>query len=416
MTACQHSNSETILKRTIQETKIPDDYSAPKSSLEYLNTIYAKRPILKGDLYQNYTQGTMVIADFNQDGTQELFSAHDPKEYVDFTFGPNREKLMSSSSIGKKKLKEVDWFSHFRFYDLDRVDKNLVPSVSNDLKISGDSMGCLHTSDSIVGNLNDDDFPDIVVACSGFDAPPFPGAFSYTLISQDNGLYIAEVLPGVKSFSHRAALLDISLNGSLDIIMADGKKLYYFLNDGSGNFSKPKTMLTKQGVYAVQAADFNGDGLHDIVYGGHENEPWGDGGTNNVILWNDGSGVFSNSNQTILPKMKNYGIVLDFQLHENHLIIIRTGDDPPYKNSAIQLISLDSFAEVNSIKKEEWHPSSMQKMSHGESFVYGTLDPYRVGNDFFFENGEVHYISQEKVNLSEVYSCATLHLTFFGCL
>ena len=416
MTACQQSNSETILKRTLQETKIPDDYSAPKSSLEYLNTIYAKRPILKGALYQDYAQGPMVIADFNQDGTQELFGVHDPQEYIDFTFGPNRESLMKSPSVGIKKLKEVDWFSHFRFYDLDKVNKSLIPTVSSDLKISGDTKGCLHSGTPIVGHLNDDSFPDIIVPCHGFDAPPFPGAFSYTLISQDNGLYVAKVLPGIMHFSHRAALLDINLNGLLDIVMADGKKLYYFLNDGSGNFSKPKTLLTKQGVYTVQAADFNGDGLHDIVYGGHENEPWGDGGTNNVILWNDGSGVLSNSNQTILPKMKNYGIVLDFQLHENHLIIIRTGDDPPYKNSAIQLISLDSFAEVDTIKKEEWSPSSMQKMSQGDSFVYGTLDPYRVGNDFFFENGEVYYVSQEKVNLSEVYSCATLHLTFLGCL
>ena len=83
MTACQQSNSETILKRTLQETKIPDDYSAPKSSLEYLNTIYAKRPILKGALYQDYAQGPMVIADFNQDGTQELFGVHDPQEYIE---------------------------------------------------------------------------------------------------------------------------------------------------------------------------------------------------------------------------------------------------------------------------------------------------------------------------------------------
>ena len=381
-----------LLLPSLSWAKIPADYSAPKSSLEYLNTIYAERPILQGVLYQNYTQGAMVIADFNQDGTQELFSAHDPKEYVDFTFGPNRKKLMSTPSIGKKKLKEVNWFSHFRFYDLDKVDKNQVPSVSSDLKISGDTSGCLHTSHSIVGNLNDDNFPDIVVACHGFDAPPFPGAFSYTLISQDNGLYIANILPGVKSFSHRAALLDMNLNGSLDIVMADGKKLYYFINDGSGNFSKPKTLVSKKGAFTVQAADFNNDGLHDIIYGGHENDPYGK--TKNTILWNNGSGRFSFSNQTKLPKMPDYGIVLDFQLHENHLMIIRTSDDPPYKGSAIQLVSLDNFKEVKAIKKDEHHPGYMQKIRRGETFVYGTLDPYRIGNDFSYDNGEIRYISK----------------------
>ena len=394
LSSCELNNSQKVLgiKGGGQLSQISADYSAPKSSLEYLNTIYAERPILQGALYQNYTQGAMVIADFNQDGTQELFSAHDPKEYVDFTFGPNREKLMKSPSIGKKKLKEVDWFSHFRFYDLEKVDKNQVPSLSSDLKISGDTSGCLHTSHSIVGNLNDDNFPDIVVACHGFDAPPFPGAFSYTLISQDNGLYIANILPGVKSFSHRAALLDMNLNGSLDIVMADGKKLYYFINDGSGNFSKPKTLVSKKGTYTIQAADFNGDGLHDIIYGGHENDPYGK--TRNTILWNDGSGKFSFSNQTKLPKMPDYGIVLDFQLHENHLIIIRTGDDPPYKGSAIQLVSLDNFEEVSTIKKDEWHPSNMQKIRRGETFVYGTLDPYRIGNDFSYDSGEIRYISE----------------------
>jgi hypothetical protein len=95
--------------------QIPADYSAPRSSLEYVNTIYAERPALQGDLFQNYTQGAMVIADFNQDGTQELFSAHDPKEYVDFTFGPNRGKLMISPSIGKKKIKRSRLVFTFSF-------------------------------------------------------------------------------------------------------------------------------------------------------------------------------------------------------------------------------------------------------------------------------------------------------------
>ena len=90
LSSCELNNSQKVLgiKGGGQLSQIPADYSAPKSSLEYLNTIYAERPILQGVLYQNYTQGAMVIADFNQDGTQELFSAHDPQEYVDFTFSP----------------------------------------------------------------------------------------------------------------------------------------------------------------------------------------------------------------------------------------------------------------------------------------------------------------------------------------
>ena len=92
--------------------------------------------------------------------------------------------------------------------------------------------------------------------------------------------------------------------------------------------------------------------------------------------------------------MPDYGIVLDFQYHENHIIIIRTGDDPPYKGSAIQLVSLDSFKEVKAIKKDEHHPGYMQKVRQGETFVYGTLDLHRIGNDFSYDSGEIRYISE----------------------
>lgn len=388
LAGCQNTPVKNI--SDISNTAVyPSGYAAPKTSMEYQSSFEARRPRINSAPIPGYTLGATIIADFNNDGQQDLFGAHDPQAYVQYAFGPNRTKLNQSPSTGMKKLREENWSSLFNFYDLSS-DEFFAPQLSKTLKISGDTTECLHPSNVAIGDLNADTQPDIVVGCHGFDLNPFPGAHSYVLLSDGNGQYRATKLPGKKAFTHRVALLDINLDGFLDVVAADGKRLAYYLNNGRGIFSNPTTLLSRKGLYTVQAADLNGDGLHDLLYGGHEADPHGS--TPTKILWNDGSGSFARKLTTQIPSVRGFGIVLDFQVWDGLLVIARTGDNPPYQNGALQVISIDSLEEVQLLTSKLPHPYVFQRVAGKKPNAFGTMETYRRGHDFFIEDGTVQFL------------------------
>ena len=90
------------------------------------------------------------------------------------------------------------------------------------------------------------------------------------------------------------AIADIDNDGDLDIATSIPRGARIFINDGLGNFTDSSQSIdfSKQMyAYSVKFADFNGNGYVDLVIGNNS------GG--NKVLFNDGTGMFADTGQSL---------------------------------------------------------------------------------------------------------------------
>lgn len=118
-----------------------------------------------------------------------------------------------------------------------------------------------------------------------------------------------------------AVFFDATGNGLNDLYVVSGGNEYtgsseelldrLYINQGNGEFRKslnsvPDLPLNNS---TVQTADFNGDGHLDLFVGGHS-VPWQYGiGPQNMLLQNNGKGVFANVIEEVAPDLEVLGNV-----------------------------------------------------------------------------------------------------------
>ncbi len=111
-----------------------------------------------------------------------------------------------------------------------------------------------------------------------------------------------------------------------------------YINQGDGEFRKSTNSVPELPLNnsTVQAADFNGDGHMDLFVGGHS-VPWRYGvGPQNMLLQNNGRGVFSNVISDIAPDLEVLGNVTSASWIQNsegvlpHLIVSGEWMSPHY--------------------------------------------------------------------------------------
>ena len=118
-----------------------------------------------------------------------------------------------------------------------------------------------------------------------------------------------------------AVLVDVELDGDLDLIVASGGNEYYgqadpmkqrlYLNDGKGQFTKSEGGLPDLFMTAscVLPGDFNGDGLTDLFFGGRA-VPWKYGLTpDSYLLLNKGNAQFEEVTDQYAKGLKQVGLV-----------------------------------------------------------------------------------------------------------
>lgn len=126
-----------------------------------------------------------------------------------------------------------------------------------------------------------------------------------------------------KSEDVDALFFDSTGNGHLDLYVVTGggqlindrsvhlDRLY--INNGSGNFTKSEDSvpsLTENGS-VVRSGDFNADGSEDLFVG-VRSIPWSYGNSpEHAILRNDGSGKFENVTDSLIPELKDVGMITD---------------------------------------------------------------------------------------------------------
>lgn len=262
-------------------------------------------------------------ADFKQDGNLMLFAA--------------------ILKYDVKNPATIDTPSVFQFYR-----KNGAGAWILEANMIDTPVGCVHPRKAAVADFNNDGRPDILVACTGFDAEPFAGEENFLVLSTASGVYTSKPIPSTPGYFHGAAAADFNGDGNVDFVVTDttiSSKGRMFLGNGNGTFTENTLLpdvLAKEHFFTVEATDVNGDGKVDLLLGADEYPTK----SSSQIVIGDGTGNFKASRVIGLPKEPEHGTILDFVVKNHAIYALRTSSKKEnfYETKAIQKIDMTTLA------------------------------------------------------------------------
>lgn len=229
------------------------------------------------------------------------------------------------------------------------------------LELSSKFTGLYHGRKGIVGDYNNDGWPDIFFIGHGYDLPPFPGEHPILLTNLGGKDFTITRFTDLESFYHTGASADIDYDGDLDIVLislhnepVDSK---VFENDGQGNFTITSLMDNTiinwntldpylGGKFTLEILDQDNDGYLDIVLAGREDQAWN---TPNIIIKGSSSGY----NTAIeLPIITDYQQAVDIDFIDlnndgkNEIFLNKTAQEPFYQGYYVQVIDGNTYEDV----------------------------------------------------------------------
>ncbi|MGD0734895.1 MAG: FG-GAP-like repeat-containing protein [Terracidiphilus sp.] len=186
----------------------------------------------------------LISADLNGDGYADVIGMpgiyYPNANYGDYAAGPYLQVMLSTGADGLQTEQQV-------------------------------FTGCL-AQDFAVGDINGDGIPDLVVVCTsnGIASGPLNNLLAYYMLGNGDGTFQAPVQFGNNSginYPTNIALGQFNGDGYLDIAVIDGADGYLQVISPFQNSYGPYSYFdTSNGsVQTAGAADFNQDGLSDIV-------------------------------------------------------------------------------------------------------------------------------------------------------
>ncbi len=153
----------------------------------------------------------------------------------------------------------------------------------------------LGASSVAVGDLNNDSWPDVVLANQGQDGNPDVNSYVYWGRAKGFDPNHRTGLP-----THQAnwvTLADVNGDGRLDIVFANGKGSvsYAYLNDSNGFKADRRLELATSNAKACAVGDLNRDGHNDVFFTNHHtaNNPL----THSYLYWGSDRGFSSDRRQ-----------------------------------------------------------------------------------------------------------------------
>ena len=284
-----------------------------------------------------------AAGDFSKTGTLDIFTAKQ-------NYSMDTNKYPTNSVVINDQYND-QYKSDFQFWRKD-ADGNLTLLLSY--------KGCLHPRKALVDDFNKDGFPDVYVACTGYDGlvnGKSLGEKSQLLINDGKGGFsVTDTY--INGYYHGAASADVNGDGYPDIVVAnifnqqlpgtEGKNVHVLINQKNGTFVSDNSRITGltnwTGYWSVELIDVNNDGILDLIAGGDDKDRG-----NATILYGSANGTFG-STKEVIPAVQGRGTILDFTYVVNNgkrtLYIARTADNTDsqswYSTITLQAYDLNS--------------------------------------------------------------------------
>jgi hypothetical protein len=260
--------------------------------------------------------------------------------------------------------------------------------------------GCLHPRKAIVADFNQDTFPDVYIACTGYDSGTFPGEQSKLLLSDRAGNFIQLNVDSV-GIHHASAAADVNGDGYPDILSTEFTKTYFLINNKDGTFIRDETKIIgdiRNRYATMEILDLDNDGYNDLVVGlAREN----DSPNSTKILYGDKNGKFG-QRYSVIPSIPGRGGVMDFTLVQNNglnsLYVNRTADGKDsvcyYCSTTLQLVNLTDMTSkivLDNIYKQigpyymfgpSWTPWWLPSSQNGQN---GVVPYWTTTNTFVYQ-------------------------------
>ena len=334
----------------------------------------------------------IIMGDFNNDGINEYLGLSASQKYLLYAWGDKRISKKNDQKYWEKGVelsKDPSWSAEFNTHTL---GENNSLNGKWKIKIEG-RQACVHPTQIIPSYFNSDNFLDFLIVCHGYDAKPFPGEHSYVMVSNGANSYKINQLTNKIGFYHDGATADFNKDGQIDIFLADkqSEKLRVYINN-NGKFKEQKKYFTQFDKFryaSTEILDVNDDGYFDIFLSGNEASSWKPQPT--IILLGNKESKFSKSNKIVIPKVKDYGVVLDIIKHENFVFIVRTGSKNRYKGAMIQFVDLNDVSNFKVIKNDNmrWLDRIFKLNGNSTKLKFGSLTEINKGIDFIFDGKNI---------------------------
>ncbi|MDG1456248.1 MAG: VCBS repeat-containing protein, partial [Planctomycetota bacterium] len=149
---------------------------------------------------------------------------------------------------------------------------------------SGQSLGNDQTMSVAAGDINGDNYPDLVFFNTGANCTVH--------LNDGTGGFGSPSQSIPMNRCHGGKLTDLNGDGHLDLAIPDlfNPDQKIFINDGSGSFTFHSSVTVPAGLWSIAVADVDGDTLPDLICGAS--------GANQIFI-NDGSANFTDSGQLL---------------------------------------------------------------------------------------------------------------------